>query len=101
MNPIFHVDEFENEIYFSDDYFNGAHYSFDFTIGSFFGGERVGPMRYVLESITPEYYKYLTSLRLQQDRADDPFAQPVQVFTNVEGGVGIFSGLAISDRSTK
>lgn len=48
--------------------------------------------RMVLLSVSEEYYNYFTTKNLQGNSNGDPFAQPVQVFTNVENGLGIFAG---------
>jgi len=45
-----------------------------------------------LRSITEEYYKYHSSLARQLIVRQDPFAEPVTIFNNIEGGYGNFSG---------
>lgn len=46
-------------------------------------------MYFVLSHLSESYYKYLSTLYLQQSVSGDPFAQPVQVFSNIENGLGI------------
>lgn len=46
----------------------------------------------ILRHISKEHYQYGITLRLQEEISDDPFAEPVQVFGNVNGGLGIFAG---------
>ncbi len=46
----------------------------------------------VLRTLSREYYNYKTTVLLQDYVADDPFAQPVKVFNNIENGFGIFAG---------
>ena len=46
----------------------------------------------ILRTTTEEYYKYNYTRDLQASTEDNPFAQPVQVFDNIEGGLGIFAG---------
>lgn len=48
----------------------------------------------VLMNLGEDYYKYHTTGRLQDDVGFDPFAQPVKVFNNVQGGLGVFAGAA-------
>jgi hypothetical protein len=47
-----------------------------------------------LRTITEEYYKYHSSLARQIIVRDDPFAEPVTIFNNIEGGYGNFSGFS-------
>ena len=42
-----------------------------------------------------DYFKYKLSLEKYQETAGDPFAQPVQVYSNVENGFGIFGGYSV------
>jgi hypothetical protein len=44
----------------------------------------------VLRNLSGEYYRYLTSHRVQQSLSGDEFAQPVPVFSNIHNGIGIF-----------
>ena len=48
--------------------------------------------RIVLMNLGEEYYKYYSSIGLYNDTRDNPLAQPVQIFSNVENGFGIFAG---------
>ncbi|MBI3135364.1 MAG: DUF4249 domain-containing protein [Bacteroidetes bacterium] len=43
-----------------------------------------------LRSVSEDYFKYSVSHSKYQETQGDPFAQPVQVYTNVENGFGIF-----------
>ncbi len=47
-----------------------------------------------LRTITQEYYKYHSSLARQLTVRQDPFAEPVSIFNNIEGGYGNFSGFS-------
>jgi hypothetical protein len=42
-------------------------------------------------NVTEDYFKYSKTLRAQGDFGDNPFSSIVQVFTNVENGLGIVS----------
>ena len=42
--------------------------------------------------ISEAYYKYLETARLHDDTRDNPFAEPLSVYGNVENGYGIFAG---------
>lgn len=53
--------------------------------------------RIILYAITESYYKYLSSMQMSADAANSTnlstfgFAEPVRIFTNVNGGVGIMA----------
>ena len=42
--------------------------------------------------ISETYYEYLKSAKLHEFTQDNPFAEPVSVYSNVENGYGIFAG---------
>jgi hypothetical protein len=43
-----------------------------------------------------EYYFYKKSVMQSFDGQLDPFAEPVQVYSNIQNGVGIFAGASVS-----
>lgn len=55
----------------------------------------------VLRSLSPDYFHYFKTLNLQRSAEDDPFSQPVQVFNNIEDGLGNFGGYSQSVFSLK
>lgn len=60
-----------------------------------FGAEETFPsyeLFALLRTTTEEYYNYNTTRDLQASVENNPFAQPVQVYDNVEGGLGTFAG---------
>jgi hypothetical protein len=52
-----------------------------------------------LYSITEDYFKYIQSLNLFFKNYKNPLAEPTQVYSNVEGGYGIYAGAAVSSDS--
>lgn len=82
---------------FSDDHFDGK--EMNLVVRSFGALETWSELRIVLRSVSDAYYKYQSTLALQRSTADNPFAQPVNVFSNIQGGFGIFAGYGISDAS--
>lgn len=46
----------------------------------------------ILRTVSADYYHYKTTKAFQNTTKNDPFGQPVQVYTNVENGFGIFAG---------
>lgn len=45
-----------------------------------------------LRNLSEDYFRYMSTLALQGATAENPFAQPVSVFNNIENGFGIFAG---------
>jgi len=62
----------------------------DYTIDAV--DEVLGELEVEVRTVSPEYYWYFVSLSRQLETLKDPFAEPVPVFTNVDGGLGNFSG---------
>lgn len=46
-----------------------------------------------VRSLSPELYRYNQAINAQYN-ADDLFTEPVQVLCNIDGGIGIFGGMA-------
>jgi len=82
---------------FNDEMFNGQQYSIDISTSHYFDrpyskdAENL-QVKVKLLSISEDIYRYIVSYNLNQETEYDPFAQPVQVFTNIENGLGLFSG---------
>ncbi|MBR1940732.1 MAG: DUF4249 family protein [Bacteroidaceae bacterium] len=47
-----------------------------------------------LQAISPELYKYLKSMQLYRISPNDGYAEPVQIYSNVQNGWGIFGALS-------
>lgn len=79
----------------SDKNFNGQTFTLSaefYEYVDFGGGGEVDPPTYTLfwRTVTKDYFNYSKSL-LDNDLAqENPFAEPVSLYTNVEGGVGAF-----------
>uniref|UniRef100_UPI0032174DED DUF4249 domain-containing protein n=1 Tax=uncultured Draconibacterium sp. TaxID=1573823 RepID=UPI0032174DED len=52
--------------------------------------------RLTLYSINKDYFDYLNTVNYQSWYSDDYFSEPVPVYSNVEGGLGIWSSAGIS-----
>lgn len=86
---------------FDDALFNGKKYTLAvgtdaYSLG-FYEGDSIGVSKFEpqfiveLRSVSSSYFKYQQSYSKYQSSSFDPFAQPVQVYNNVEGGFGIFA----------
>ncbi len=54
-------------------------------------------------SVTEDYYLYLKSYSSQIYFEDNPFSEPVQIYTNIENGAGLmgaynYDGVLVYDR---
>ncbi len=86
----------DRTLLFSDETFNGK----EKTVRVYYHHEEYTQVAAVLRSITREYYLFLKSFDAYLATEDNPFAEPVEVFSNVENGFGIF-GLSVQDVKTK
>ncbi len=85
---------------FSDNYFEGKTYnfSFSFPVYHLYGAKPDDNFEVYLYlySLSADYYRYLKSYELQAYAREDPFAEPVTVYNNIENGFGIFAGFSVS-----
>jgi len=82
-------------IMFTDNLFNGSQYTIDLLLGEyFFSGEKesIETIYISTSSISQEYYWYQTSYQNYLNSQAGLFSQPVQVYTNIENGLGVFAG---------
>lgn len=87
-----------NYAVFSDILFNGKTYKMTVFVDYF----RDEPnLTVVLSSISPDFYYYVLSDEKRQGSNDNPFAEPVQMHSNVQNGLGIFAGFASSRKSVE
>lgn len=47
----------------------------------------------LLSGVTEEYFKYQRTVEMHREAAENPFAEQVQVDSNVRNGLGIFAAL--------
>jgi len=94
IDPI--IQEAQGKQIFSDVSFDGKEYTMKFVV--FIEDERVftereelAKLKIYLLSNTQDYHSYWTSLDTYFDNKDNIFAEPTNVYENVEGGIGIFT----------
>jgi hypothetical protein len=49
-----------------------------------------------LQSISRDYYHYLRTRNLSERTGDNPFGEPIQIFNNIQNGIGILGGYTSS-----
>jgi len=85
---------------FSDFAINGQTYSVSVNaIFNFNPESSVYRIEVALFSVSEDYFKYEDSRELFTQVEGDPFAQPVQIYTNVKDGLGIFAGFSSDQRT--
>jgi hypothetical protein len=89
----------EQEIIFSDLLFDGETHQMSVKAGHLFSN--ISNIIISVSAISEEYYNYKQTLQLQSDTRDNPFAQPVNVFNNIQGGFGFFGGFVRSNVSSQ
>ena len=85
---------YEAQLLFQDRNFNGNTKSvvFSFLDNGYSSGSNNATLEVVLKRCTEEFWEYKRTYYLYMQTVDIPVVQPVQVFTNVTNGVGIFGG---------
>ena len=53
----------------------------------------IDSVEFILITVEENYYKFLKSKQIQSSNTNDPFAEPALLFSNIENGLGIFTGL--------
>ncbi len=99
-NSNFHLNNMYGHV-FTDELFNGSQYTVDIETSLNYRDVNDPELLEItaqqivkikLLTVNEDIYRYITSYNLNQESEYDPFAQPVQIFTNVENGLGLFSG---------
>jgi hypothetical protein len=85
-------------IYFSDEGFNGESVTLKFFIvPTLINLNKDQNVKFVLKSITQEYYEYLRTSDFQQELEESGnLSEPVQIATNISNGLGMFAGYSFS-----
>lgn len=82
---------------FSDRYIQGNKVSLELDMPYFRTDSVLGTNRKIyLQNISRDYFYYLRSVMQQVSTSENPFNEPVQIYTNIKGGVGIFGAFSQS-----
>ena len=99
----------DNELLLKDELFNGREYTqrinydyqIPFLLGDTMPNDSIDLSKLVstyliteLRTLSEDYYLFQSTYTTYQFSSGDPFAQPVQVYNNVENGFGIFAGFS-------
>jgi hypothetical protein len=91
---------------FNDQLINGKDYELkinmvDYEIFAYLSEQETVTRGYTvrLHSISRDYYLYLKSRQLNSYTSDDPFSEPVPIYSNINGGGGIWAAYSISEKN--
>ncbi len=94
--------EDDYKLYFPDRSFDGRTYTGHFTNQFYISeNEKLLEVKVLLLSMSEENFNYQETKRQQDEVMGDPFAQPVQVYSNMSNGFGIFAGNSVDARVWK
>lgn len=84
----------DDGVLFEDNTFNGRRvtFSFPFETNVLIDRELPGHLFVELRAASEAYYRFYSTVGRQQNSPGAPYSEPVIVFSNVEGGKGIFAG---------
>ncbi|GAF05645.1 DUF4249 domain-containing protein [Saccharicrinis fermentans] len=79
---------------FTDHLFNGNNNKINFLIPEEYLKQNTQFIIY-LYTLTPEYYQFLRTSLEEEAFRDYPIFEPVNIYTNIENGIGVVAGLAV------
>ncbi|MBI2968605.1 MAG: DUF4249 domain-containing protein [Bacteroidetes bacterium] len=85
------TEEYTQMLKFSDELFNGKNYSAIFYFEET-DKNSIDSVFLYFYSLSSSYYYYSVTKDLYYRTHNNPFSEPVQVYTNIENGLGIFAG---------
>jgi len=91
-----------NSLLMKDVNFNGRQKQLKLSVASYMLNDIKYPNKppsrpYVkVYQVTEDYFKYVKSLSAYQNSNDNPFAEPINVYTNIANGYGIFSAHTVA-----
>lgn len=81
-----------DEFFFTDKVFNGQTINFKSFIGHIAEPDKAISFYIEFNSLSEELYKYKLTHSNYKEAGFNPFAEPVQVYSNIEKGIGVFGG---------
>ena len=86
----------QNGVYFSNGKFQGRRKTFDFYVEE----QYVSPqfdLKVRFLTLSRDFFEFATSYQKQKNNSNNPFAEPTQVYSNIESGLGIFAGFSVTE----
>ncbi len=85
-------EEYNQIAFLKDGQFNGSNYEITIRADGWVAESNLDSISVYVSSCTEAAYNYAWSYDRYQSTSGDPFSQPVQVYSNVTNGFGIFAG---------
>ena len=97
-NNYFYMNNFTGYI-IADELFNGQSYTlnakiYSWNFGGYYGQNSMplSPIYVHLHSVPEELFNFITSYNKYEEASYNPFAEPVNIFSNIKNGYGFFMG---------
>ena len=84
--------DYNGGIIFNDKLINGQTYPLKINIDKYNFYNDTNMVYIYLNSVSKDFYLYVKSYSMNVNNRNDPFAEPVQVYENINNGYGIFAG---------
>lgn len=98
-DEILNIQNIDGTILLEDKIIAGEDFNLKFKIPIYTITEQIKEYRIYLNSISKEYYLYLITRSAQDETGGNPFAEPVQVFNNINNGCGIWGAYSSDVKS--
>lgn len=82
-------------VVFKDDTFNGQEHKLRLFTNAYLDSDDV--LLFRVYSIDEGFYRYITTKETYQENYDNPFADPINIYSNVEGGFGLFTIMKVEE----
>lgn len=86
----------ENGIYFSNGKFQGRKKTFEFYVDELYTSN-IYDLKVRFLTLSKDFFEFATSYQKQKNNSNNPFAEPTQVYSNVENGLGVFAGFSVTE----
>lgn len=86
-------EQFGSVFFFTDRLFSGETRRFQVRLDYYAG---YSDIEIRLTSASRGYWRYMRTIDRYDYSSGDPFSEPVQIYTNIEGGLGIWAGYSVS-----
>lgn len=86
----------QNGVYFGNGKFMGRKKTFDIYIDEQYTSDQYDLIVRVL-TLSTDFFDFAISYQKQKNNSSNPFAEPTQVYSNIDGGLGIFAGYSVTE----
>ncbi|MBU0764328.1 MAG: DUF4249 domain-containing protein [Bacteroidetes bacterium] len=91
------ITDYKEVVIFDDEIFDGLGYTFNLYLFKDYLSPGENKLTFTLYTLPVDLYRYFRSYSFYQGAYQDPFAEKVQIFSNIENGFGIFGGYGVSE----